>query len=82
MISISCPKCEKVIEVPTLSLHGPFTLDKQEDIPFNIKLSLDGVVVICGLCKCRYRFEYDHEYDELGLWKIIYSGTNGYMESK
>ena len=70
MISINCPKCEKVIEVPTLSNYGPFYLDKQNEIPDHIKESLDGVMVKCGGCSSTHTISYNYEDDILYLRKV------------
>lgn len=70
MISINCPKCEKVIEVPILSNRGTYYLDRQEWIPEHIKESLDGVMVKCGVCNKTYTISYNYEEDILYLRKV------------
>ena len=65
MIRINCSKCSKPIEVTTLSTEGPYDLHDQPSIPYWVKISLDGTLIICGCCKHQSRFEYDHIDDRL-----------------
>ena len=63
MITFSCKKCQKPLEVHTEQDKNNYSL--LDDIPFHTAIDVDGTYVHCGGCREEYRMMYNRITERL-----------------